>query len=147
MGEPGCGCSEPERLDGSGLRGGQSVPAIVTSMSCFTSDRERRLWFWALAVVVAIYSTVGLAGKLAEVLRDRGLLDASFALAFLLVIGAIAGSALKRRPGRREIWVAIGITAVFGMVVVRMGIGLAALMAVTASLVLARSQRWGISRG
>lgn len=92
-------------------------------MSHFTSDRERRLWFWALAVVVAIYSTLGLAGTLAEVLRERNLLDASFTLAFLLVVAAIVGSALKRRPGRREIWVALGVTAVFGMVVVRMGIG------------------------
>ena len=89
----------------------------------FTSDRERRLWFWALAVLVAIYSTLGLAGTLAEVLRERNLLDASFVLAFLLVVTAIVGSALKRRPGRREIWVALGVMAVYGMVVVRMGIG------------------------
>jgi hypothetical protein len=92
-------------------------------MSPFTSDRERRLWFYGLAVVVAIYSTLGLAGTLAAVLRERNLLDASFAAGFLLVAAAIVGSALKRRPGRREIWVALGVTAVYGMVVVRMGIG------------------------
>ena len=34
--------------------------------SPFTSDRERRLWSWVLAVIVAIYSTLGLAGTLAE---------------------------------------------------------------------------------
>ena len=97
--------------------------AIVISMFHYTSDRERRLWFWALAVLVAIYSTLGLAGTLAGVLRERNLLDASFALAFLLVVLAIVGSALKRRSGQREIWVALGVMAVFGMVVVRMGIG------------------------
>jgi len=91
--------------------------------SPFTSDRERRLWFWALAVVVAIYSTLGVAGTLAEVLRERNLWGALFVVGFLLVVAAIVGSALKRRPGRREIWVALGVTAVYGMVVVRMGIG------------------------
>ncbi len=89
----------------------------------FTSGRERRLWFWALAAVVAIYSTLGLAGRLARVLRERDLLDLSFIVGFLMVVGAIAASALKRRPGRREIWVALGVVAVYAMVVVRMGIG------------------------
>ena len=28
---------------------------------------------------------------------------------------------MKRRPGRREIWVALGVTAVYAMAVVRMG--------------------------
>ena len=31
---------------------------MVASKSLFTSNRERRLWFWALAVVVAIWSTL-----------------------------------------------------------------------------------------
>jgi hypothetical protein len=92
-------------------------------MSYFTSPRERRLWLWAAAVLVAIYSTVGVAGTLAESLRERNLLDLAFALAFLLVLAAIGGSALRRRAGRREIWVALGVIAVFGMIVVRMGIG------------------------
>jgi hypothetical protein len=92
-------------------------------MPPFTSVRERRLWFWALAVVVAIYSTLGLAGTWAAMLRERNLLNASFALAFVLVLAAIVGSALKRRPGRREAWVGVGVIAVYGMVVVRMGIG------------------------
>jgi hypothetical protein len=91
-------------------------------MPLFTSDRERHLWFYALLVVVAIYSTLGLAGTLAEVLRQRNLLDVSFVVGFLLVVAAIVGSVLRRRPGRREIWVALGVTAVYGMVVVRMGI-------------------------
>lgn len=91
-------------------------------MSHFTSDRERRLWFWALAVVVAIYSTLGLAGTLADVLRNQNLLGVSFALGFLMVILAVVGSALKRRAGRREMWVLLGVTAVYVMVLVRMGV-------------------------
>lgn len=92
-------------------------------MSLFTSDRERRLWFWAMAVVLAIYSTLGLAGTLAEVLRERALLDVSYVVGLLLVAAAIVGSAWKRRPGRREIWVTLGVVAVYGMLVLRMGIG------------------------
>ena len=94
----------------------------MTSTSLFTSDRERRLWLWALAVVVAIYSTLGLAGRLAEVLRDHSLLPATFFFLMFLTVAAIVGSGLKRRPGRREVWVALGVTAVYGMAVIRMGV-------------------------
>ena len=72
-------------------------------MYLFTSNRERRLWFWALAVVVAIYSTLGLAGTLAEALRERNLLEVSFTLGLLLAATASATSGLKSRPGQREI--------------------------------------------
>ena len=91
-------------------------------MSLFSSERERRLWFWALGVVVAIWSTLGLAGTLVEALRGRNLLDAAFFLGFVVVLAAIAADALRRRPGGREIWVGLGIAAAYGMVVVRMGI-------------------------
>lgn len=76
---------------------------------------------WALAVVVAIYSTLGLAGSLAEVLRERNLLSAAVLVLMVLTVAAIVGSGLKRRPGRREAWVALGVTAVYAMAVVRMG--------------------------
>ena len=35
-------------------------------------------------------------------------------------MAAIVGSGLTRRPGRREVWVPLGITAVYGMAVLRM---------------------------
>ena len=94
---------------------------MPTSTSLFTSDRERRLWFWALAVVVAIYSTLGLAGSLAEVLRARDLLSAAVFVLMVLTVAAIVASGLKRRPGRREFWVALGVVAVYAMAVLRMG--------------------------
>ena len=95
---------------------------MVTSTSLFTSDRERRLWFCSLAVLVAIYSTLGLAGTLAEVLRENNLMRASFFFLMFLTMATIVGSGLKRRPGRREVWVALGVTAVYGMTVLRMGV-------------------------
>ena len=40
-------------------------------MGVVASKRERRLWLWTLAVLVAIYATLGLAPILAQVLRER----------------------------------------------------------------------------
>ena len=93
---------------------------MVFFMPCFTSRRELRLWLWAVAVVTAIYSTLWAAGALAEGMRERDLLGVAFALGFLFVLAAIAGSALRRRPGKKEVWVGLGVTAVYVMVVVRM---------------------------
>ncbi len=92
-------------------------------MPTFTSAREKRLWLWALALVIAIYATLGLAGTLVDVLRDRGLLDASFGFGLLVVVAVIIGSGIRRKPGKREFWVAAGVVAVYGFVILRMGIG------------------------
>ena len=88
----------------------------------FTSRRERRLWGWTLAVVAAIYSTLGWAPALAKFLRDRGLLDGLFVLGLLLIGAAILTQALKVRPHRIEIGVALGIVATYLLVFVRMAI-------------------------
>ena len=89
-------------------------------MSFFTSDRERHLWLWALAVVVAIYSTLGLAGTLAGALRDSGLGEGFFVLSCLLVLAAIVTQGLKTRPSSAEIGVALGVSAAYLLVFVRM---------------------------
>lgn len=90
--------------------------------SFFASPRERRLWLLALAVIVAIWSTLGVAGTLVEELRDRNLLDAAFVTSFVVVLAAIALDALRRRPRGREIWMLLAIGAAYAMIVVRMGI-------------------------
>ena len=82
-------------------------------MSFFTSPRERRLWFWTLLVVAAIYSTLGLVQPLAGVLRERGLLGGLFMLGMLLVGAAILTQGLKARPRGAEICVALGVAAVY----------------------------------
>jgi hypothetical protein len=74
-------------------------------------------------VVLAIYSTLGLAGTFAEALLDRGILDLAYVVSFFFVLLAIAGTALRKRADGREIWLVLGMAAVFVMVVVRMGIG------------------------
>ena len=41
-------------------------------MALFVTVRERRLWLWALAAAVAIYSTLGLTGTLARRTSEGG---------------------------------------------------------------------------
>lgn len=93
-----------------------------TSSSLFASDRERRLWAWTLAVVVAIYSTLGLARTLAGMLRDEGLLVAAFALGMVLVGATVLVLGVRRRPGAAEIGIALGIATAYYMVMVRMAL-------------------------
>ncbi len=88
-------------------------------MSFFTSKREKNLWLWALTVIIAIYSTLGLAGKLATFLRDRNLLDSIYVFGFALAVIAIIGSGLKMKLRQWEIWILLGIVAVYGMLSVR----------------------------
>ena len=96
-------------------------------MSLFSSRRERRLWAWTLLVVVAIYSTLGLAWSLAGVLRDSGVVDQSlsvlmFLIGMVLVGATIVTRGLKVRPGGVEIAVALGVATAYFMVFVRIAI-------------------------
>lgn len=90
--------------------------------SWFASDRERRLWAWTAAVVVAIYSTLGLARTLAGILREEGLLVAAFGFGMVLVGGTVIVLGLKRRPGGLEIGVALGVATAYYMVLLRMAL-------------------------
>ena len=94
----------------------------TSSSSLFTSARERRLWAWTVAVVVAIYSTLGLARTLAGILREEGLLVASFAAGMVLVGATVLVMGLRSRPGATEIGIALGIAAAYFMVMVRMAL-------------------------
>ncbi len=91
-------------------------------MKLFTSKREQRLWFWAVATIIAIYSSIGIAQPLAGTLRERGLLEISFGIAMLLVIGAILTQRVKMRAGWGELGVWLGIIGVYLLVLVRMEI-------------------------
>jgi len=90
-------------------------------MTLFKSNRERRLWLCVLLVVIAIYSSLGLVGALAGILREKNLLGSLFFISFLMILAAIIGSGLQRRAGKREIWVTVGIIAVYGMMFSRLG--------------------------
>ena len=91
-------------------------------MPLFSSDRERRLWIWTLAVVVAIYSTLALARTLADALRGTGLDVGLFVIGCLLVLATVVTQGLKTRPSGAEIAVALGVVAAYYLVFVRMTI-------------------------
>ena len=69
----------------------------------FSSDRERRLWLCLLAVLMVIYSTMGLVRELALTLRENNLLGLTSTAVLLLAGVAIAVRWAKTRPGRYEI--------------------------------------------
>ena len=66
--------------------------------------------------MVAIYSTLGPARTLADALRERNLLEISFVVVLLLVVGTLAVSWVKRRPGWSEIGVVLGVALAYWMV-------------------------------
>ena len=90
--------------------------------SHFSSNRERRLWLWALAVTVAIFLSIWLAPSLADIVRDRAVVDGAFVLGLLLVGATVVLLAARVRPGGIEIGVGIGIAVVYVMVVTRSSI-------------------------
>ena len=94
----------------------------VLSLSVFTSERERRLWAWTLAVVVAIYSTLGLARTLFDLLGHLDLGVGLFLVCCLLVVATAVTQGLRVRPGGAEIAVALGVMAAYLLVFVRMSI-------------------------
>lgn len=89
-------------------------------MVSFTSRRECRLWAWTLAVVVAIYATLGLARTLSDELRNRDLLDNTFFTAFVVLVVAVVIRALRFRRGGSEIFVVLATAIVYLMMFLRM---------------------------
>lgn len=88
-------------------------------MALFTSDRERRLWLWAGAVAIAIYSALGWGRPLADTLREQNLLRASFAVVVLIVVVAFLVQWRKSRPGWPEAGVALCVALVYWLSFIR----------------------------
>lgn len=87
----------------------------------FSSKRERRLWLSVLAVIVVIYSTLGLAAKLVGHVNESVLVFAF--LACLILVGVMTVTqGLRVRPVGIEIGVVIGVGVVFVLLGVRMAI-------------------------
>lgn len=89
-------------------------------MPHFSSTRERRLWLWTLAVIAAIFATLGLTGSFDEVLDNDDLAAVVFVLAMLLIAATVLAQGLRSRPRGAEIAVALGIAAVYLMLLLRL---------------------------
>jgi len=94
---------------------------LMSTVPLFSSGRERRLWLWAAATLVAIYSTLGVARNVTDALRERNMLGISIAILFLVVLGPVAWRWARSRPDRREIGAALAVAFAYWMVLVRMG--------------------------
>lgn len=90
-------------------------------MRFFSSKRERRLWLWLAVVLAGIYSTLGSAPALAAALRERDELRNS--LFFYLFVALVVVSVLfiRRRPGRAELAVGVGVLIIFVTAWMRIG--------------------------
>lgn len=97
-----------------------SASSTADGRPLFVTRRERRLWGWTALVVVAIYSTLGLARRLADELGRRELTDAAFGLGFVLILLAIVAFGVGTRPRGLEIGVTLGVVAVYALAFVRM---------------------------
>ena len=92
-------------------------------MSFFRSKRERRLWLLLVIVMAAIYASLGYAPAIAEILRERNDLTDTMVFVFFVTLVVISILFVKRRPGRAEIAVGVGILIVYLMAWLRIGIG------------------------
>lgn len=85
----------------------------------FSSAREARLWLWLAVVLAAIWSSLGLAGRLAAILREKGLLGPVFVIAFGVLALAVAGRGLQRLH-KSEVWVWVGVAAAYTLTITRL---------------------------
>ncbi len=86
----------------------------------FTSTRERALWAVALCITLLIYSTLGLARVLSDLLAVTGIGDAMFSVGFFLVLAMILTQGLRVRPLGIEIGIGIGLLATCSLLFARM---------------------------
>jgi len=91
-------------------------------MSIFSSKREKKYWLLTALVVIAIYSTLGMAPHFVIILRNRDLLTPFFFLGLILLLLAIIIHGWKSRAGKIEIAVWIGISGVYLLTLLRMAI-------------------------
>ncbi len=92
-------------------------------MHFFSSTHERRLWFWAVAVIAVIYGSLGFAGELASTLKARGLLELASVYLFLagmVLVGAtVLAQGVITQPSGPRIVIALGAAAVFLLLFLR----------------------------
>lgn len=89
-------------------------------MPTYSSPREKRLWLWTLAVVLAIYATLGPARAIADALREQNLLRVAFGLLVAGVLAVAVKSWIRERPRWRDVGIALGVLLVYGFAFLRM---------------------------
>ena len=88
----------------------------------FTSKREKRLWIWVLVIIIGIYSLIFIGRPLSGYLRERALLTNAFWVAIWLTLATVLWHGWKRKIGRLEIGIWLGVAAVYLLLLLRMAI-------------------------
>jgi len=91
-------------------------------MPLFTSSREKQLWIYALLVLIAIFSTLILGPLFVGMLGNQNLQAFIFMFGMLLIGVTIIVHGLKIKPGKTEIAIWLGFTAVYIMLFLRLGL-------------------------
>jgi len=89
-------------------------------MPVFTSTKEKRLWIWAGAVVLAIFSTLVFGQQLAGLIQNQDINAAIFLLGMILIGLAVLFHGLRGRSDKSELVIWLGIAAVYMMVFLRL---------------------------
>jgi len=89
-------------------------------MPLFTSSREKRLWFYVFLVLAAIISSLIWGGRLALSI-DEDLQGALFFYTMIAIAATVILHGLKTRPGKAEISIWLGLSAVYIMLYARLG--------------------------
>lgn len=91
----------------------------MQAVAHFTSDRERRLWLLTAAAVTAIYSTLGVARPVVDVLREANLLRLAIVSVIVVLLGPITWRWVRSRPDWSEVGAVFGVVFAYWMVWVR----------------------------
>ncbi len=91
-------------------------------MSVFTSAREKQLWSWTFAVLLAIFISLFAGRPLARFFGDQNMQAAIFAFGMFLTASAMLIHAIKSKPSRIELSILFGIAAVYIMLILRLGV-------------------------
>lgn len=89
--------------------------------SFFTSSLEKRYWLCFLTVILALFLSLFIGRPLATHLADPIIQTLLFVLGMALVGTTILTHGLWAQPGKTEISVILGITAVYLLLIMRLG--------------------------
>lgn len=91
-------------------------------MALFKSPREKRLWIYALIVLVTIFSTLVFSRPLLEILGNQNIQAAIFILGMTLVGATILVYGLSVKPSKIEFTIWLGFIAVYLVFFLRLGL-------------------------
>jgi len=90
------------------------------NMPVFTSSREKRLWLYTLLVLIAIIATLIFGIGLVPAM-EQGLKDVLFFYTMIALAATVILHGLRTRPGKAEISIWLGLSAVFILLYSRLG--------------------------